>query len=79
MSRRSQEELTAQYGRLCQKAGNLNYQIVAIQKDLDLVNEQLLELNLEAAANNKADQEAASAAAEAAATPVVSEPVALES
>lgn len=47
--KRTVEQLSGEYAQLCQKAGHLNYQIHAISKDLELVNEQLRELNLEAA------------------------------
>lgn len=77
--RRSTEQLSAEYGKLCQQAGHLNYQIHAISKDLELVNEQLRELNLEAAANQQAAQsEAAAAAHTAAASAPVSEVPAVE-
>ena len=42
-------EIQQEYQQNCLKAGHLQYQIRALQKDLDFVNDLLLDLNLEAA------------------------------
>lgn len=47
---RTVETIHREYSDLCAKAGHFQYTIVTVQKDLDLVNEQLRALNLEAAA-----------------------------
>lgn len=53
--KRSVEEIRNEYGQLCAKAGHVQYQIAVLSDDLKFVNEQLKELNFEAA---KAAQEA---------------------
>lgn len=47
--KRTLAEVTQDYSNLCAKAGNLQYQIQVFGEDLKLVNEQLKELNFEAA------------------------------
>lgn len=54
--KRTLAEVTQEYSNLCAKAGNLQYQIQVFGEDLKLVNEQLKELNFEAA-KIKAEQE----------------------
>lgn len=49
-NKRTEEVIYREYSELALKAGQLQYQIVTIQKDLDLVNEQMRALNFEAAA-----------------------------
>jgi hypothetical protein len=49
-TKRTMEQLKAEYGELCAKAGHLNYQIRALEKDLEQVYELLFSANLEAAA-----------------------------
>lgn len=46
---RSLSEIQSDYQNLCLKAGHVQYQIFALQKDLDLINDSLRDLNLEAA------------------------------
>lgn len=46
---RTIEEVTQEYGALCARAGNLQYNIVIMQNDLELINETLRTLNHEAA------------------------------
>lgn len=53
------EQIQQDYQRTCTQVGNLQYQIWALDKDLQLLNEQLRDLSLEGAASNKAAQEAA--------------------
>lgn len=43
-------EIQAEYSQLCARAGQLQYQIYCLQKDLDLANGTLKDLNFEAAA-----------------------------
>lgn len=38
-----------EYTQLCARAGHLQYQLMVLQDDLDLLNGQLKELNVEAA------------------------------
>ncbi len=49
-SHRSIEEIQKDYQNLCLKAGHVQYQVVTLKKDLEMMNEQLRDLNLEAAA-----------------------------
>lgn len=46
---RTLEDVQREYNSLCAKAGHLQYTLVTVGADLKLVNEQLRELNLEAA------------------------------
>lgn len=46
MARKS-EEIMNQYNNLAFKAGNLQYQICQYEKDLDLINTTLRDLNME--------------------------------
>lgn len=48
-SKRTLPVINQEYANLCVKAGNLQYQIVVFQTDLALLNEELRELNFEAA------------------------------
>lgn len=52
-----------EYQQGCFKAGHIQYQIYALQQDLDTVNKTLLDLNLEGAASKaaKAKEEASEA------------------
>lgn len=45
---RSMEEIQSEYNGLCLRAGHLQYQIAAHEQDLELINQQLRSLNLEA-------------------------------
>lgn len=60
--KRSIAEIQQDYQSACLKAGHLQYQVFVYSKDLEMVNEQLREFNLEAAAvkaeEEKAKQEA---------------------
>lgn len=47
---RKVEEIQAEYTQLCCKAGHTQYQISAMQKDLNMINDALRDLNFEAAA-----------------------------
>lgn len=51
-------EIQVEYQNLCTKAGNIQYQVFALGKDLAQVNESLLELNFEAAAAARKEAEA---------------------
>lgn len=57
-------EIQAEYQNLCTKAGHTQYQIITLSKDLDLLNETLRNLNLEAAAAYKAEKEVSDKAAQ---------------
>ena len=61
---RTMEVIHQEYTGLCAKAGHAQYQISVISKDLELLNEQLKALNLEAAALPKAEAPAAAPALE---------------
>lgn len=47
--KRTLAEVSQEYSNLCAKAGNIQYQIQVFGDDLKLVNEQLKDLNFEAA------------------------------
>lgn len=68
---RTVEDCGREYGQLCQKAGHSYYQAKALERDLGLIFDQMLELNLEAAKLSLAAQ--AAAPAEAPKVEVVSE------
>lgn len=48
-------EIQAEFQQACAKAGHLQYQIEVFKKDLDSLNDRLLELNKEAHARNLLD------------------------
>lgn len=52
---RSLAEIQTQYAELCTRAGHIQYQISALSKDLDLVNEELRKINLEAYESKKTE------------------------
>jgi hypothetical protein len=55
---RSLDQVSIEYQKACVQAGNLQYQIFVLSKDLELLNDSLRNLNLEAAAiKSKADLE----------------------
>lgn len=54
-TKRTIETIHKEYSELCAKAGHLNYQIYTLSKDLELVNQQLRDLNLEASALSAAE------------------------
>lgn len=60
--KRTLEVIHREYSQMCSQAGHLGYQIVTLQKDLDLLHTQLRELNFEAA-KLQADEKAAPAEA----------------
>lgn len=65
---RTRQDIQNEYTQLCAKAGNLQYQIYAHTKDLEVINTQQRELNFEAAklaAAEAAEKEAALKSAEA--------------
>lgn len=43
-------DIQNEFGALCARAGHLQYQIFTFKKDLELINGQVRDLNLEAAA-----------------------------
>ena len=50
MTPRTFEEIQQEFSVKCTKAGHLQYQITAFQSDLEVLNRQMRDLNLEAAA-----------------------------
>lgn len=58
------QDIQRDYQNLSMRAGHLQYQIVTLGKDLDLVNEELRDLNFEAAAVQKGVMEQAQKEAE---------------
>lgn len=48
--KRSIPEIQSEYQNLCLKAGHLQYQVYTFSRDLEMVNQELRDLNLEAAA-----------------------------
>lgn len=55
-------EIQTEYGQVVQRAGQCQYQIVALGKDLEMFNNALRDLNSEAFASNEAATKAAEAA-----------------
>lgn len=55
------DEIHKEYTNACFKAGNLQYQISALSKDLALLNDTMRELNFEAAAVKAAEKQPAAA------------------
>ncbi len=58
---RTIESIHAEYSQICAKAGHAQYQIETLKKDLDILNGQLRDLNIEAAALDAKTKEAAKA------------------
>lgn len=56
------ETITADYNQLKAQAGEVQYQIYALTKNLEQINQGLLNLNHEGAARQKLDNEAVAAA-----------------
>lgn len=54
---KSIQELNVEYSQLCGKAGQIQYQIAVLSDDLKLINEQIRELNLKAAAMSAKEAE----------------------
>lgn len=57
---REVSQIQLEYQQLCVRAGDIQYRVQALKKDLELVNSNLRDLNLEAAAAHGAQQKAAS-------------------
>lgn len=64
--KRTIAEIQAEYQNLCLKGGHLQYQVYTFSKDLDMVNQELRSLNLEAASVKAAEDKAAAEASKAA-------------
>jgi prefoldin subunit 5 len=62
---RTMADIQNEYGRLCANAGQIQYQVSELNKDLALVNSTLRELNLEASKLKEAEAKAAAAPAAA--------------
>lgn len=56
---RTLPEITASYQELCTRAGQTQYQLFVLNKELESFNGQLLRLNQEGAKRNQLDQQAA--------------------
>lgn len=56
---RTKEEIAREYSNLATKAGHAAYQIVTIQKDIDLMQVTMRDLNIEAATAARREAEAA--------------------
>ncbi len=72
-SKRSISEISSAYQSLCVKAGHIQYQVFTLTNDLKLLNQELRDLNLEAAAAQKAEAEAKQEASKPTLVPVASE------
>lgn len=59
---RTINEVQAEYGNLCTRAGHLQYQLYTFSKDLEAVNSTLRDLNLEAASIQAKEVKAAAEA-----------------
>lgn len=46
---RTKEQIQAEYGQLCARSGQAQYQIYTLERDLDMLNSALRDLNLEVA------------------------------
>lgn len=55
---RTIQQIQQEYQELCLKAGHFQYQIYTMGRDLELVNKELRDLNLEAAAVKAAEVKA---------------------
>lgn len=63
---RTLEEIQTEFGRLCMRAGQLQYETAIRQKDLEAINKAIQSLNVEAAKlRDKTQAEAKSVASEA--------------
>ena len=54
---RTVDSIHREYSELCARAGHIQYQIAVMSKDLELINEQLKTLNLEAASKQAKKEE----------------------
>lgn len=61
---RSSHDVQQEYAKLCSQAGHLQYQISVFDKDLEVLNNTLRELNFEYAAAQRREVEAAKPAEE---------------
>lgn len=55
--KRSVEEIQQEYARVCTRAGHTQYQLYTLQKDLELINNTLRDLNIEASSAPKVEEE----------------------
>lgn len=60
---RTLEQIQGEFNLLCAKAGHAQYQISVLEKDLEVINRQIEDLNLEASQLSKAEAEKAAASA----------------
>ena len=56
---RSLDEINQDYGRLASQLGQASYQVFVFEMDIQRMNDELRELNYEAAARNALDKKAA--------------------
>ncbi len=56
--KRTVAEIQQEYQGCCVKAGHCQYQLYTLEKDLEMINNTMRDLNLEAAASQAAEQEA---------------------
>lgn len=54
---RASGDIQQEYARLCSQAGHLQYQVAVHQKDLELLNNKLRELNFDYAAAQRREAE----------------------
>jgi predicted nucleic acid-binding Zn-ribbon protein len=66
---RTMADVQQEYQNLCAKAGQAQYQIAILSKDLEMLNDALRDLNVEAATIQMQQSQAAKKAAEEAAKP----------
>ena len=66
---RALEAISQEYQQLCYKVGQNQYQIYVLKKDIEMMNEQIRNLNFEAAASQKAAAEKKVAETAAVSTP----------
>jgi hypothetical protein len=59
--KRTIEEIQKEYSLLCAEAGQVQYQIFVLKQDLEIKNEKLRKLNLEASAVSASNKEASNA------------------
>lgn len=58
---RTLTEIQQEYQRLLVKAGQIHYQMDVYRRDIEMINEELRDMNFEAAAANKASKDAEAA------------------
>lgn len=54
-TKRTKEEIAREYSNLCTKAGHAAYQVATIQKDIELMQSTMRDLNIEAASATSAE------------------------